>query len=374
MHSSLRLDIHLLSYSIVPNPWNSLSRGSFNVLVGMDRLSKWKFVIVCHEKVVRIPLKGDEILRVHGERTQGVVKTLLNMKVDEPKLSDISVLRDFVDMFQMQELSEQLQELQDKVLELLRNEKLYAKFTKSEELGSTYDTIRDMIILRIGRVKLRRVRAMSMTIQSSVKDKILATSSKTSKVENGSAEMLRDLDQQMEKRADDGKANVVTDALSRKERVKPRRVREKAMTIQYGVRGMILTTQSEAFKQENVQWVGSEMDKAHASRYLTLQKVLETQLELSTAEQPQADGQSEHMIQTLGRYNEGMSLVLWAEIGESSLIGLQLVQETTDKVVVYDEISNLVDLHMDMFGGGWKWQDLQGLLWLDHHKSMLTTR
>ncbi|GJU45150.1 hypothetical protein Tco_1202416 [Tanacetum coccineum] len=86
MHSSLRLDIRLLSYSIVRNPWNSLiplSRGSFDVLVGMDRLSKRKFVIVCHEKVVRIPLKGDEILRVHGERTQGVVKTLLNTKEGE---------------------------------------------------------------------------------------------------------------------------------------------------------------------------------------------------------------------------------------------------------------------------------------------------
>ncbi|GKB05019.1 hypothetical protein Tco_0833214 [Tanacetum coccineum] len=45
---------------------------------------------------------------------------------------------------------------------------------------------------------------MSMTIQSSVKDKILATPSETSKVENTPAEMLRDLDQQMEKRADDG--------------------------------------------------------------------------------------------------------------------------------------------------------------------------
>ncbi|GKF33617.1 hypothetical protein Tco_0106817, partial [Tanacetum coccineum] len=44
---------------------------------------------------------------------------------------------------------------------------------------------------------------MSMTIQSSVKDKILATSSETSKVENALAEMLRDLDQQMQKRADD---------------------------------------------------------------------------------------------------------------------------------------------------------------------------
>ncbi|GJU33728.1 reverse transcriptase domain-containing protein [Tanacetum coccineum] len=47
----------------------------------MKWLSKRKFVIVCHEQVVRIPLEGDEILRVHGERTQGVVKTLMNTKL-----------------------------------------------------------------------------------------------------------------------------------------------------------------------------------------------------------------------------------------------------------------------------------------------------
>ncbi|GKE81898.1 putative reverse transcriptase domain-containing protein [Tanacetum coccineum] len=46
--------------------------------------------------------------------------------------------------------------------------------------------------------------------------------------------------------------NVVVDALSRKERVKPRRVRAMAMTVQSGVRGMILAAQSEAFKQENI--------------------------------------------------------------------------------------------------------------------------
>ncbi|GKD53377.1 hypothetical protein Tco_1286764 [Tanacetum coccineum] len=44
----------------------------------------------------------------------------------------------------------------------------------------------------------------------------------------------------------------VVDVLSRKERVKPRRVLVMAMTIQYGVRGMKLAAQSEAFKQENV--------------------------------------------------------------------------------------------------------------------------
>ncbi|GJZ02477.1 reverse transcriptase domain-containing protein [Tanacetum coccineum] len=49
-----------------------------------------------------------------------------------------------------------------------------------------------------------------------------------------------------------GKANVVADALSRKERVKPRRVRAMAVTIQSGVKGLILAAQDEAFKDENV--------------------------------------------------------------------------------------------------------------------------
>ncbi|GJT87052.1 hypothetical protein Tco_1068769 [Tanacetum coccineum] len=134
----------------------------------MDWLSKRKFVIVCHENVVEIPLEGSRKLRVQGERTLGAAKALMNTKVNEPKEGDISVVRDFVDVFledfsgllpqrqvkfridmvhgatlvakspyrlallKMQEFSEQLRELQDKVLELLRKEKLYAKFTKSE--------------------------------------------------------------------------------------------------------------------------------------------------------------------------------------------------------------------------------------------------
>ncbi|GJU17004.1 putative reverse transcriptase domain-containing protein [Tanacetum coccineum] len=122
-------------------------------------LFKRKFVIVCHEKVVRIPLEGDEILQVHGERTQGVVKTLMNTKVEfriDLVHGAISVAKSPYRLapLEMQEFSEQLRELQGKVLELPRKEKFYAKFTKSEavkNLGSTYDTIRDIIILRIGR-------------------------------------------------------------------------------------------------------------------------------------------------------------------------------------------------------------------------------
>ncbi|GKE95414.1 hypothetical protein Tco_1580269, partial [Tanacetum coccineum] len=114
-----------------------LSRGSFDVIVGMNWLSKRKCVIVCHEKVVRISLEGDEILQVHGERTQGVVKILMNTKVEfriDLVHGATSVAKSPYRLapLEMQELSEQLRELQDKVLELLRKEKLYDKFTKSK--------------------------------------------------------------------------------------------------------------------------------------------------------------------------------------------------------------------------------------------------
>ncbi|GJV08586.1 hypothetical protein Tco_1346242 [Tanacetum coccineum] len=65
----------------------------------MDWLSQNKAIIVCHEKVVEIPLIGGEILRVQGERTLGVAKALMNAKVDELKVGDISVVWDFVDVF-----------------------------------------------------------------------------------------------------------------------------------------------------------------------------------------------------------------------------------------------------------------------------------
>ncbi|GKD99446.1 putative reverse transcriptase domain-containing protein [Tanacetum coccineum] len=54
------------------------------------------------------------------------------------------------------------------------------------------------------RVKPRRVRAMSKTIWSSITDKILAAQGEASKVGNATAEMLRGLDQQMEKKEDGG--------------------------------------------------------------------------------------------------------------------------------------------------------------------------
>ncbi|GJT00831.1 putative reverse transcriptase domain-containing protein [Tanacetum coccineum] len=142
---------------------------SFDVIVGIDWLSKNKFEIVCHEKVVRIPLEGGEILRVQGECTLGGTKTLMSTKADEPELSDIPIVRDFIDVFPkdlwdttattracvtsakdslrwviislecMKMISQRLRSTKEDhevhlklMLELLKKERLYAKFSKCE--------------------------------------------------------------------------------------------------------------------------------------------------------------------------------------------------------------------------------------------------
>ncbi|GJZ67467.1 putative reverse transcriptase domain-containing protein [Tanacetum coccineum] len=90
----LELGNSLFTIDLIP-----LGHGSFDVIMGMDWLSEHKAEIVRHEKVVRIPLENGEILCVQGERALGIAKALSNVKVDEPKLSDISVVRDFVEVF-----------------------------------------------------------------------------------------------------------------------------------------------------------------------------------------------------------------------------------------------------------------------------------
>ncbi|GJX81824.1 hypothetical protein Tco_0331305 [Tanacetum coccineum] len=263
----------------------------------MDRLSKRKFGIVCHEKVVRIPLEGDEILRVHGERTQGVVKTLMNTKVGESKLSDIFLIRDFIEVFP-----------KDLSMTTTTTSGVSYRFGSWSDTRVSYDLVifrkeHQCRLLRRGAWSSFEV-SVGITEEGEVVTylRFIANFSKIVKPHTS-----------------------LTERNQKKERVKPRRVRAMAMTIQYGVRGMILAAQSEAFKQENVlaerlhckEW--NSGDNQLRFRWMIYLVVLEDAAE---------------SVSDAIRFK---SPVIWAKIGGSSLIGPELVQETTDKEVLIKE-------------------------------------
>ncbi|GJX82734.1 putative reverse transcriptase domain-containing protein [Tanacetum coccineum] len=67
--------------------------------LGMDWLSRHKAEIICHERVVRIPLPHGEMLRVYGERPEEKVKHFMSAKAEVPKLKDIAIVRNFFEVY-----------------------------------------------------------------------------------------------------------------------------------------------------------------------------------------------------------------------------------------------------------------------------------
>nr|GEV62989.1 putative reverse transcriptase domain-containing protein [Tanacetum cinerariifolium] len=64
-----------------------------NIVTGMDWFSNYKTEIICHEKVVRIPLPDGNVLR--GERSEEKARFLMSVKKQE----EIVVVRDFPEVF-----------------------------------------------------------------------------------------------------------------------------------------------------------------------------------------------------------------------------------------------------------------------------------
>nr|GEY36500.1 putative reverse transcriptase domain-containing protein [Tanacetum cinerariifolium] len=66
---------------------------SFDIVVGMDWLSKYHARIICDEKVVHIPINGETLI-IRGDRTQ-----VMEKKSEDKRLEDIPVVREFQDVF-----------------------------------------------------------------------------------------------------------------------------------------------------------------------------------------------------------------------------------------------------------------------------------
>ncbi|GKE16220.1 putative reverse transcriptase domain-containing protein, partial [Tanacetum coccineum] len=90
----LEIEGHVFDINLIP-----FRSGSFNMIIGMDWLSNHKAKIICHQKVVRIPLLNGKVLRVIGERPEEKARQLMSVKAKEKKQEEIEAVRDFPEVF-----------------------------------------------------------------------------------------------------------------------------------------------------------------------------------------------------------------------------------------------------------------------------------
>ncbi|GKA87969.1 putative reverse transcriptase domain-containing protein [Tanacetum coccineum] len=90
----LEIEGHVFDIDLIP-----FGHGSFDVIIGMDWLSNHKAEIICHEKVVRIPLLDGKVLRVLGERPEEKARLLVSAKTRDKKQEEIVVVRYFPKVF-----------------------------------------------------------------------------------------------------------------------------------------------------------------------------------------------------------------------------------------------------------------------------------
>nr|GEU28623.1 hypothetical protein [Tanacetum cinerariifolium] len=146
-----------------------------------------------------------------------------------------------------------------------------------------------------------------------------------------------------------GKKNIVADALSRKERLKPRRVRAMSMIIQSSLKEKILEAQREAAKdlkalaeysvhpgagkmyydlRDLYWWPGMKRDIAEYDTYLPLVEFSYNNGYHKSIKCAPFEALYEHKCR---------SPVIWAEVRESQLFGPEIMQETTKKIIQIKE-------------------------------------
>ncbi|GJV06406.1 putative reverse transcriptase domain-containing protein [Tanacetum coccineum] len=229
------------------------------------------------------------------------------------------------------------------------------------------------------RVKPKRVRAINMTLQSSIKDRILAPQKEDV---DESAGLQKSLDEMIKQRSDgtlyyldriwvplkgDIRTLIMDKAHKSKYFIHSKQIR-CIMTLEIGIGGRegiaidFVTKLPRTSSGHDIIWVIVDRltksayflpmredycDSRFTSRFCqSMQEALGTHLDMSTAYHPQTDGQSERTIQTLEDMLRAVrcapfealygkkcrSPIMWAKVGEGQLIGPELVQETIKKI------------------------------------------
>nr|GEV47146.1 putative reverse transcriptase domain-containing protein [Tanacetum cinerariifolium] len=387
----LEIEGHVFDIDLMP-----FGHGSFDVIIGMDWLSDHKAKIICHEKVVRIPLLDDKVLRVLGERPKekenDIPKTAFGNRYGHFKFTVMPFGLTNAPAVFMDLISRVCRPYLDKSVIMFINDILIYSKTREEHVehlryvingnGFYVDRSKSEVFKNWKAPRtLTKVRsflgsagyyrrfienfskmAKSLTILTQKcktfnwgKEQELAFQALKDKLCNAPVLALLDrpedyADYDCEICYHPGKANVMADALSRKKRVKPKRFKAINMILQSSIKDRILIAQKES-----------------------MQEASGTHLDMSMAYHPQIDVQSEHTIQTLedmlracvldfegsgdvhlplvefsynNSYNSSVrcasfealygrkcrSLIMWAEVREGQLIRPELVQETTEKI------------------------------------------
>nr|GEW66454.1 hypothetical protein [Tanacetum cinerariifolium] len=336
---TLNLVNHLFEIDIIP-----IELGTFDVIIGMDWLVKYDAVIVCGEKVVRMPF---------GNKT-------LTIKSDKGKEGHGKHLKI--------------------ILELLKKEILYAKFSKCDfwldskdkkyewgkEEKEAFQTLKQKLCSAPILAWPKGMKDFMVYCNASLKgyeavlmqrEKVIAYASRQLKTHEENytthdlelgAVVFALSDYDCEIRYHPGKTIVVANSLSQKERIKQLRVRALMMTVHNDLPKQILEAQKEAVKKKNVKagnlgrlikqifefppdetrsnkmyqnlkllywWpntkadiathgvlisIISDIDSHFTSRFWkSLQKALGINLDMNIAYHPQRDVQTKRTIQTL---------------------------------------------------------------------------
>ncbi|GKD07158.1 putative reverse transcriptase domain-containing protein [Tanacetum coccineum] len=235
MSCTLVLLNHVFKIDLLPT-----RLGSFDVIIGMDWLAYYRALIDCYENIVRIPFPNGKILEVHAVNRDGIhVDPSKEKLCNAPVLALLDGPDDFVVYCNASKqgfgsvLMQQGKVIAYASRQLKKHEKDYT--THDLELGA---------VVKIWRHYLYGTKSVIYTNHKSLQ--YIFDQKDLNMRQRQWIELLNNYE--CEIKYHPGKANVVANALSRKERLKPRRVRDMSITIHSGLKTKILEAHGEAFK------------------------------------------------------------------------------------------------------------------------------